>query len=121
MSRLARDEGVFVTGDGDQTRDFIYVRDITEFIVDGLEGEAKNEVVNMGTGKETEILDAINLIADVVDVEPEIERKPERPDEIDDFYADTTKCEELFGRKPETELQEGLEETYGWMEEDLDL
>jgi UDP-glucose 4-epimerase len=121
MSRLARGEGVFVTGDGSQTRDFIYVRDITEFIVEGLEGEVKNEVVNMGTGEETEILDAINLIADVVDVEPEIERKPERPDEIDDFYADTTKCEELFGRKPETGLREGLEETYGWMQEELDL
>jgi len=121
MSRLARDQGVFVTGDGSQTRDFIYVRDITEFIVEGLEGDVKNEVINMGTGEETEILYTIELVADVVDVEPEIERKPERPDEVDDFYADTTKCETLFERKPNTGLREGLEETYDWMREELDL
>ncbi len=121
MSRLAQGQGVFVTGDGSQTRDFIYVRDITELVVEGLEGDVANEVVNMGTGRETEILEAIELVSDVVDVDPEIERKPERPDEIDDFYADTTKCSQLFGRTPDTELREGLERTYDWMQEEIEL
>lgn len=121
MSRLARGDGVFVTGDGSQTRDFIYVRDITEFILEGLEGDVTNEVVNMGTGREREILDTIERIGDVVGVDPEIERKPERPDEIDDFYADTSKCEDLFGRSPGTDLGSGLEETYDWMQDELDL
>ncbi len=121
LSRLAQNKGVFVTGDGSQTRDFIYVRDITDFIVTGLESDVKNEVVNMGRGTETQILDAIHEMADVVDVEPDIDRKPERPDEIDDFYADTTKCEELFGRIPETGFREGLDRTYEWMQADLDL
>jgi UDP-glucose 4-epimerase len=116
MSRLARGDGVFVTGDGSQTRDFIFVRDITELIVEGLEGDVQNEVVNMGRGVETEILEAIELVADVVDVDPEIERKPERPDEIDDFYADMSRCESLFGTVPDTPLQEGLELTYEWIE-----
>lgn len=121
LSRLARDKGVFVTGDGQQTRDFIYVRDITEFVVEGLEGDVKNEVVNMGRGEETAILDAIELMADVVGVDPDIDRKPERPDEIDDFYADVSKCRALFGRVPDTEFREGLERTYEWMRTDLDL
>jgi UDP-glucose 4-epimerase len=120
MSRLHEDKGVFVTGDGSQTRDFIYVRDITELIVEGLEGDVKNEVVNMGRGVETEILDAIHSISDVVDMEPEIDRKPERPDEIDDFYADTTKCEKLFGRVPDTDFETGLERTYEWLQTELD-
>jgi len=115
LSRLAEEKGVFVTGDGEQTRDFIYVRDITEFIVEGLEGDIQNEVVNMGTGSETAIIDAIELMADVVGVDPDIERRPERPDEIDDFYADMTKCEQLFGRTPDTEFEEGLERTYDWI------
>jgi UDP-glucose 4-epimerase len=121
LSRLAQDKGVFVTGDGQQTRDFIFVRDITSYIVEGLEGDVKNEVVNMGRGEETAILDAIHEMADVVGVDPEIERKPERPDEIDDFYADMSKCEDLFGDKPNTGFREGLQRTYAWMEEDLDL
>lgn len=121
MSRLHQNQGVFVTGDGSQTRDFIYVRDITEFIVEGLEGDVKNEVVNMGRGVETEILGAIHTIADVVGVDPEIERKPERPDEIDDFYADTSKCERLFGRVPNTDFEEGLERTYEWMTNSIEF
>jgi UDP-glucose 4-epimerase len=120
MSRLHGNKGVFVTGDGSQTRDFIYVRDITEFIVEGLEGDVKNEVVNMGRGVETEILDAIHMIADVVDTDPEIDRKPERPDEIDNFYADTTKCEALFGRVPDTPFETGLEQTYDCLRGELD-
>lgn len=121
MSRIAQDQGVFVTGDGQQTRDFIYVRDITSFIVEGLEGDVKNEVVNMGRGEETAILDAIELMADVVGVDPEIDRKPERPDEIDDFYADVSKCRDLFGHVPDTGFREGLEHTYDWMRTELDL
>ncbi|WP_144903894.1 NAD-dependent epimerase/dehydratase family protein [Halobellus captivus] len=121
LSRLAQDKGVFVTGDGQQTRDFVYVRDITSYIVEGLEGDVKNEIINMGRGKETAILDAIHEMADVVDVEPDIDRKPQRPDEIDDFYADMSKFEGLFGDKPDTSFREGLQQTYEWMEEDLDI
>lgn len=120
MSRLHQDKGVFVTGDGSQTRDFIYVRDITKLIVEGLENDVKNEVVNMGRGVETEILEAIHAIADVVDMNPEIDRKPERPDEIDDFYADMSKCKELFGTVPDTDFQTGLERTYEWLQTEID-
>lgn len=120
LSRLARDEDVFVTGDGEQTRDFIYVGDIAEFIVEGLERGITNEIVNMGRGTGTSIIDAIEMMADIVGVDPDIEYRPERPDEIDDFYADTTKCERLFGRVPNTQFEEGLEQTYAWMENELD-
>lgn len=121
LSRLARGEGVFVTGDGGQTRDFVYVRDVAEFIVEGLESDVRNEVVNMGRGTDTPIVEAIDRMADVVGVEPEIERRPERPDEIDDFYADTSKCEALFGRAPSTALDEGLDRTFEWLDAELDL
>jgi len=116
LSRLARDQGVFVTGDGSQTRDFIYVRDITEFIVEGFESDVTDEVINMGRGVETSILDAIHKMADVVGIDPDIERRPERPDEIDNFYADMERCEQLFGRVPDTEFRTGLERTFEWME-----
>jgi len=121
LSRLAQGEGVFVTGDGQQTRDFIYVRDIASYIVEALESDVKNEVVNMGLGQETAIIDAIRKMAGVVGTEPDIDRKPERPDEIDDFYADMSKCEQLFGDTPDTSFEEGLRATYEWMEDEMGL
>jgi UDP-glucose 4-epimerase len=117
LSRLANEDGVFVTGDGEQTRDFIYVRDITAFIREGLEGDVANEVVNMGTGTETAIIDAIELMADVVGTEPDIDYRPEREDEIDDFYADMSKCERLFGDTPSTDFETGLQRTFEWLRE----
>jgi nucleoside-diphosphate-sugar epimerase len=54
-------------------------------------------------------------MAEVVNVDPDIDYRPERPDEIDDFYADMTKCEDLFGHTPDTGFREGLEHTFEWM------
>lgn len=122
MSRLAAGDGVFVTGDGQQTRDFVYVRDVTDLIVEGIQREdVANEVVNMGYGESVTLLDAINIIARVVDVEPEIERRPEREDEIGNYCADMTKCRRLFGRKPETTFEAGVAATYEWMQTDPEI
>lgn len=116
MSRLANGDGVFVTGDGQQTRDFIYVGDLAEYIVTGLESDVANEIVHMGYGEQVALLDAIHTIADVVDVDPDIERRPERDDEIGNFCADMSKCEELFGDTPSTDFRSGLEQTYEWLQ-----
>jgi UDP-glucose 4-epimerase len=122
MSRLARGDGVYVTGEGQQARDFVYVRDITEFIIEGLErDDVSNEIVNMGYGEQVTLLDAIHTIADVVGVDPEIERRPERDDEIDNFCADTTKCSDIFGHSPDTDFATGLERTFQWMRGEIDL
>lgn len=121
-SRLASGEGVYVTGDGQQTRDFVYVRDVTDLILEGIErDDVTNEIVNMGYGELVTLLSAINTIADVLDVEPAIERRPEREDEIEDFCADMSKCERLFGRKPETNFRNGVQATYEWMQSDPDV
>jgi UDP-glucose 4-epimerase len=115
LSRLANGDGVYVTGDGQQTRDFVFVRDITSFIVEGIESDVRNEIVNMGHGEQVALLDAIHVIADVLDMEPDIEYREQRDDEIGDFCASTTKCERLFDRKPDTDFREGIERTYEWM------
>lgn len=121
FSRLARGEGVFVTGDGSQTRDFVYVGDVAEYVRRGLESDVRNAVVNMGRGTPTSVRDAIDLMADVIGVDPDIEERRERPDEIDDFYADIARCERLFGDAPDTDLRTGLDRTYDWLTDELDL
>jgi UDP-glucose 4-epimerase len=120
MSRLMQGDGVFVTGDGQQVRYIVYAPDIASFIREGLEGDVRNEVVNMGYGEQVPLIDAIRTIADVVDVDPDIERRPAREDEIGDFAADTSKCERLFGHTPSTDFRTGLERTHEWLAETID-
>lgn len=120
MSRLMRGDGVFVTGDGQQVRDFVFAPDVAAFIREGLEGDVRNEVVNMGYGEQVPLIEAIRTIADVVGVDPDIERRPAREDEIGDFAADTSKCEHLFGHTPGTDFRTGVERTHEWLRAELD-
>jgi UDP-glucose 4-epimerase len=117
LSRLMNGDGVFVTGDGTQTRDFVHARDVAEFMRRGIEGDVANEIVNMGYGEQVQIIDAIHTMADIAGVDPDIDRRPERDDEIGDFCADMSKCEELFGTRPSTPLREGLKQTHEWLKE----
>lgn len=114
ISRLLNEERITIFGDGSATRDFVYVEDVTQFYCLALEKKVKNEVLNMGTGVGTSIADIVRIASEVLDMEPDIEYKPGREGEIDNFYADTDKLERIFGSKPSTDLKPGIEKTYQW-------
>ncbi len=100
-------EPVAVYGHGTQTRYFIYVGDVVNALLLGLEHSG---VYNVGTGKETSILQLVDLIHDLTKSKPEI--KFERPveGEIMRSRADITKitATEWY---PKVELADGVERT----------
>jgi len=51
----------------------------------------------------------------VVGVEPAITQREPQSGEIDDYCADMSKCNQLFGDVPETNLLTGIERTYDWL------
>jgi UDP-glucose 4-epimerase len=104
-----------VTGEGSQTRDFIFSGDVARFLRMGLEEPVRGQLVNLGRGVQTSIRDAIAVMGEVVGVDPRVEHRDPRPDEIDDFYADMSRCEQLFGEVPATGLRAGVERTYEWL------
>jgi UDP-glucose 4-epimerase len=116
--RILGKEPVTVFGDGSAVRDFIYIDDVVDFYERAIESEAKNELVNMGTGKGSTIMNVITGIGEVTGIEPNIEYKPERKGEIANFVADTTKLEKVFDSIPKIELKDGLERTYQWFKKE---
>ncbi len=104
-----------VFGDGSNTRDFIYVGDVTEFHHAALEDDAKNMILNMGTGRGTSIIEMIKLGAKLLGTTPKITYKPTRPGEIGNFVANTEKLRKVLGNRPFTRLEEGLKETFSWL------
>ena len=111
-----RTEGSFnVFGDGKQTRDFIYVGDITKFFVKASKNDVKNELFNMGTGKSTTIKEIVEIAGQLLDIDPKINYLPARPGEIDSFVADTRKLQSFFGEVPHTGLKAGLDQTFSWL------
>lgn len=102
------DSKIVIFGDGKQTRDFIYVKDVVKalILVSELE-ETNGEVYNLGLGKETSLLDILEILKNFLDDLPPVVFAPARKGDIKNSVADISKIKSI-GFKPEYSLEEGL-------------
>ena len=117
-SRLLNDRPPLVFEDGNQTRDFIDVRDIARACLLALEQNgADGRTVNVGTGRPTSIREVARVIADGLGkrVDPEIVNKF-RAGDIRHCYADTRLAAELLGFRAEIPFEAGMQELLAWLE-----
>ncbi len=100
-----------IYGDGRQTRDFVYAKDVARFIEAVLKKGLNGEAYNIGTGKEISILELTKTVIDIagVDIEPVFERP--REGDIRRSYADISKAKKL-GFEPKTDLRRDLKEIF---------
>jgi UDP-glucose 4-epimerase len=103
-----------VDGDGQQTRDFVYVGDICCAIQLALESDAGGEIFQVATGQETSILALARLVQEVIGRPVETHHGPARQGDIHRNYSAMGKVEKMLGWKPETGLRAGLQEMWGW-------
>jgi UDP-glucose 4-epimerase len=100
-----------IYGDGEQTRDFIHIKDVISACLLAMEKpHEKCEAVNIGTGKPTSINELANILtklSDKTDLKP-IYRAP-REGDIRNSYADISKAQKMLNFKPKIGLEEGLE------------
>jgi dTDP-L-rhamnose 4-epimerase len=117
-SRLLNDRAPLVFEDGNQTRDFIDVRDIARACSFALEqGGADGRSVNVGTGRPTSISDVARVIARGLgkEIEPEVVNQF-RAGDIRHCYADTSLAAELLGFRAEIPFEAGMQELLAWLE-----
>jgi UDP-glucose 4-epimerase len=113
LSRLARDLPLVVFGDGEQTRDFVYVQDVVEANVLALKcgGAAVGEVFNIGTGVATSINQLANALLEVANkTHLKILYSEAREGDIKHSVADISRAKNKLGYNPEVSLKEGLGE-----------
>jgi UDP-glucose 4-epimerase len=97
-----------VFGDGAQTRDYIYVGDVVSAALAAADCEATGPV-NIGTGKETNVLElvaALQQLSDREDFEPEF--APERTGEVQRITIDASRAQRELNWHPEMGLEDGL-------------
>jgi dTDP-L-rhamnose 4-epimerase len=117
-SRLLNDRPPLVFEDGEQTRDFIDVRDIARACEFALEQNgADSRAVNVGTGRPTSILEVARVIAEGLgkEIEAEVVNKY-RAGDIRHCYADTSLATELLGFRAEIPFEAGMQELLSWLE-----
>jgi UDP-glucose 4-epimerase len=106
--RLVLEQPVTVFGDGEQTRDFVYVDDVVDAFVRAAD-RGGGLVCNVGTGRETSVNELVRVMADRAGVEPRVEFQPLRPGEILRSALDPTRAGMQLGWHSWTELGEGTE------------
>jgi UDP-glucose 4-epimerase len=99
-----------VFGDGEQTRDYVYVGDIVRAMLAAADSDAVG-TFNIGTGVETSVLDLGRMIGEACGRPFEPEMAPPRPGEVQRIAIESSKAERELGWKAETSLEEGLRRT----------
>jgi len=102
---------VEIFGDGNQTRDFVYVGDVVEALLAAALAPGAG-VFNLGSGMETSILELHGLCAKTAGVEQRPRLAPERPGDLRHSVLDASRAERELGWRAKTTLTDGLAQTW---------
>lgn len=104
-----------IYGDGEQTRDYVFVGDVVAAILAAVGRDVG--VLNVGTGVETSVLELYRAIVAATGIEREPEHVEARLGELQRSVLDPSAAERELGWRPQTSLAEGLAKTWGWVQE----
>jgi UDP-glucose 4-epimerase len=109
IEKIKNNRNPIIFGDGNQTRDFVYIDDVVAAIFNTLENKkAVGDVFNIGTGKPTRIKELAKAIIKVSNKKLEPEFEPALIGDIRESYADISKAGKILGYKPKYLLEQGL-------------
>jgi UDP-glucose 4-epimerase len=115
--RIQAGEELIINGDGDQTRDFVYVADLCGAIIAALKAEVPyGQAIQLGTGRETGINELVGLMRQLVgeDGFPPVRHVPPPPGEVRRNFVSYARAAKYLGFTPQTDLLTGLKQTWAW-------
>ena len=115
---MLEDKEIPMFGDGTTSRDYTYIDDIVDGIIRSCNYVENNndvyEILNLGNSSPVSLKEMINIIGQVIGVEPKIKQLPMQPGDVDRTFADISKAKELIGYNPKTSFKEGIENFVEW-------
>jgi UDP-glucose 4-epimerase len=112
--QMLRNEGVTIFGDGEQTRDFINVRDVVQANLKAGDSHGVSGAFNLGSGTRISINALVSQLAGSMAEQPEVRHGPERPGDVRDSLADISLASSALGFDPSVTLPTGLAEYVAW-------
>lgn len=116
-TRIKNNQGINIFEDGKESRDFVYIDDVVDATIAGLENECANfESFNIGTGVATDVLTVANTLVDAYGVSVPIEVTGNfRLGDIRHNFADISKAKSLLNFEPKFSFNEGISEFTSWV------
>ncbi|MDN5338963.1 MAG: UDP-glucose 4-epimerase [Euryarchaeota archaeon] len=113
ITRLLGDKPPIIYGDGEQTRDFIFVADVVRGNVLAMESNASG-VFNIAGGSRISLNHLASILAEITGIHHRPIYEPPRPGDVRDSLAEIARAREAFGFAPRSTLEAGLRETVAW-------
>lgn len=108
-------EPIPINGDGEQTRDFIFVKNACQANMKALlTTESDGKIMNIGCGERISINKLAEIIKEETRSTSDIKHGPERPGDVRDSLADITNAKQYMDYEPEINLEEGLLKTINY-------
>jgi UDP-glucose 4-epimerase len=120
IKRILNGKSPVIFGDGEQTRDYIYVTDTAEASIKVYNYKnTRGRVINIASGKEISIETIIKLIAKYLNCDKPIVYEQERPGDVRRHFANIALAKKLINFKQKIDLEEGMKWTVEWYKEKL--
>ena len=113
-NKYLNDEEPIIFGNGEQTRDYIYVKDVVSALIKASLID-ENHFLNIGTGVETSVNDLVSSMKSQFNSEINPIYKPAREGELNRSVLNNTKAIKELDWKPEYNLDEGMKQVFNWL------
>jgi len=98
-----------ISGDGNQTRDYVYVDDVVDVMVAAATApEINQQIINIGSGRDTSVRELVHLVLEVTGGNPEMVYSPRNERGPARMCADISLAREKLGYQPQVSLRQGL-------------
>jgi len=113
--RIMAGEAPVIYGDGEQTRDYIYVTDTAEAAVQIYNHEGtRGKIINIGSGSEVTVNRLVSLIAEYLDYRGKIVYENKRPGDVQRLFAGVELARKLLSFEQKVNFEDGLKRTIEW-------
>ncbi len=106
--RMKKGEDITIDGDGEQTRDFVYVKDIATTCLKAMQSNIKNTIINVSTAKAISINTLFEIMAKIFNYEKTPKHGEKRFGDIRHSILDNSKCQEKLNFTPQVNIEDGL-------------
>jgi UDP-glucose 4-epimerase len=115
ITRILKGKAPIIFGDGTQTRDFTFVKDVVQANVLALESQAEG-IFNIACGRQITLNDLADRIMEIMGIDMKKVYDRPRKGDIKDSLADITCARKMLGYEPRFDLNLGLKETITWFQ-----
>lgn len=109
INKILKGEDITVHGDGSQTRQFIYVKDLADGNVSCLKPEAENQIFNINGREIISILDIIRTLEKILNIKAKVKLVEDRKGNYKGRFISSKKAEKLLGWKPKYSYFEAMQ------------